>query len=52
MGIKVEKSRSLKIGEESYNDVLCIRLIKWRIAQNAIVFRDMYLQCSVFRCAE
>ena len=22
------------------------------IAQNAIVFRDMYLQCSVFRCAE
>ena len=30
MGIKVEKSGSLKIGEESYNDVLCIRLITWR----------------------
>ena len=31
MGIKMEKSRSLKIGEESYNDVLCIRLITSRL---------------------
>ena len=29
-----------------------IAVITFNIAQNAIVFRDMYLQCSVFRCAE